>query len=66
MQVGVELPDGSVEAVVLGYSGDMDGLFKGTDVRVFGRVVDTATIILEVSGGVAAQPVISVDRLEIM
>jgi hypothetical protein len=60
MQVEVPAPDGTSEYVFVGYNGDTTGMYEGTGVSVYGKVVGTQTFTNALGGGVT-QPLVAAD-----
>ena len=64
LQIYVLTPDGTEEAIVVGYNGDTAGIFEGTYVVVYGVPfdVDSGTNMM---GGVVYQPAVDAALIEI-
>lgn len=64
MQVYVVAPDGSEEAVFIGYDGDTTGMFEDTYVSIYGTVVGTQSGTNGFGGGIT-QPLVIADIIEL-
>jgi micrococcal nuclease len=64
LQVWVTAPDGSVEAVSVGFNGDTTGMFEDSYVVVWGTVVDTVSGT-NGFGGAITQPLVSAQFVEL-
>jgi len=64
IQVTVAAPDGSTEVVMVGFDEDTTGMFEGSWVTVYGKVVDTATGT-NLFGGTISQPLVSAQFIDL-
>jgi hypothetical protein len=64
LQIQVPAPDGSTEAIFIGYDGDTEGIFEGSYVTVYGTVVGTQSFENTLGGGVT-QPLVDAELVVI-
>jgi hypothetical protein len=65
IQVAVLAPDGAtVEGIIIGFNGVTDGIFKGSVVTIWGKVVDTQSFVSSLGGDVT-QPLIAAKYVEV-
>ena len=64
IKVFVAAPDGSEEAVYIGYNDDTTGMFEGTYITVYGNGAETQSGV-NALGGQISRPLVIADLIDI-